>query len=123
MGDYVKIEAQTVSNALGAWDDAAGQLEGGFETKARAALDAFNAHLAAVGDDHAGHEYKKAVKPEDVAELLGPAQFGPGGVPLNGNAVTQAVADLGTNTRTAINRSLASDVMQGEEMKQPQQEL
>lgn len=122
MADVVKIEKQTVSSALAAWHDAAGQLKSEFETKAGAALDAFNAHIAAAGDDHAGHEYKKAIQPEEVHELLGPAQF-VDGAPLNGNAVTRAVEALGVNTQTAIERSLASDFLQGQEMKKPQEKV
>ncbi len=123
MSDYVKVEAQSVSNALGAWDDAASQVKGEFHAKAAAALDAFHAHIAAAGDDHAGHAYKASVKPADVEELLGPAKFTGDGAPVNGNAVTQAVVNLGVNTRTAINRSLASDAQQAEEMKKAREGL
>jgi hypothetical protein len=115
MSDYVKVEAQSVSNALGAWDDAASQLKGELVTKANAALGAFDAHLAAAGNDHAGNAYKKAVDPGQVHQLLGP-----GG---DADKVVDEVVKLGTNTRTAINRSLASDAQQAEEMKKPQKDL
>lgn len=122
MGDHVRVDPQGAANALGGWDDAAGKLQADFAAKAQAALAAYSAHIATVGDDHAGHEYKKAAKPEDVAELLGAAMF-KDGAPVNGNAVTQAVVELGENTRTAINGSLASSVKQGVELTTPQQAL
>ena len=110
-GDEVRIEEQDISNALGAWDTAAGQLKAGFQAKAQVALDKF-AGANWAGGDSAGDAFRHAIDVNQVNALLGPK--GPG------SQVVQEVVDLGTNTRDAINRSLSSDQAQATELKKPQ---
>lgn len=114
-GDEVQVEEQAVSNALGAWDGAAGQLKADYQTKARIAFEKFN-HASWAGGDRAGEEFRNAIKVDQVDGLLDPDNG-------QGTKVVQQVVDLGTNTRKAINNSLASDQDQGAELKKPQGKL
>lgn len=114
MADEVRIEEQAVSNALGAWDTAAQQLQSEYQTKAHAALDKFHDATWA-GGDHAGDEFRGAIKVDQVNELLDANGQGP--------QVVQKVVELGTNTRDAINNSLNSDQAQATELKKPQGKL
>lgn len=114
MADEVRVEEQTVSNALGAWDTAAQHLQSGYQAKAHAALDKFNGASWA-GGDSAGDEFRSAIKVDQVNDLLEPSG--------QGYKVVQQVVDLGTNTRDAINNSLNSDQAQSTELKRPQGKL
>jgi hypothetical protein len=113
-GDEVRIEEQDISNALGAWDTAAKQLEGDFQEKAQVAFDKFN-HANWAGRDSAGDEFRRAIHVDQVEDLLKP-----GG---QGSQVVEKIVKLGENTRDAINKSLSSDQVQATELKKPQGKL
>jgi hypothetical protein len=114
MADEVRIEEQAVSNELAAWDAAAHNLQSEYQRKANAALDKFH-DASWAGGDHAGEEFRSAIKVDQVDDLLTPDG--------HGYKVVQKVVDLGTNTRDAINNSLNSDQAQATELKKPQGKL
>jgi hypothetical protein len=115
MADEVRIEEQAVSNELGAWDTAAQNLESEYQTKAQIAFDKFHGASWA-GGDHAGEEFRGAIKVDQVNDLINPKSG-------QGSQIVQKVVELGTNTRDAINNSLASDQAQSTELKKPQGKL
>jgi hypothetical protein len=114
MADEVRIEEQAISNALGEWDTAAEQLKADYQAKAHAAFDKFNSAKWA-GGDSAGDAFTSSIDVDQVNDLLKD-----GG---QGSQVVQKVVDLGTNTRDAINKSLASDQTQADELKKPRGHL
>jgi len=114
-GDEVRIEEQAISNALGAWDTAAEQLKAEYTEKAATAHAKFGDASWAGGDD-AGNQFRSAINVGQVSDLIDPK----GG---QGSQVVQGVVDLGTNTRDAINKSLASDQAQSDELKKPRGKL
>jgi len=114
-GDEVRIEEQAISNALGAWDTAAKQLQADFHAKAHVALDKFN-NANWAGGDSAGDEFRKAIDVPQVTDLL----TQPKG---QGSQVVEAIVELGMNTRDAINNSLSSDQVQATDLKKPQGKL
>lgn len=115
MADEVRIEEQAVSNALGAWDTAAHQLQSEYTEKATTAHAKFGDASWAGGDD-AGNQFRSAINVDQVTDLINPQ----GG---QGSQVAQKIVDLGTNTRDAINNSLNSDQAQATELKKPQGKL
>ncbi|HEY3089720.1 MAG TPA: hypothetical protein VGJ59_16845 [Jatrophihabitantaceae bacterium] len=114
-GDEVRIEEQAISNALGAFDTAAEQLQADFQAKAHVALDKFNGANWA-GEDKAGDDFRHAIDVGQVKDLLKQ----PDG---QGSQVVDKIVELGKHTRDAINKSLASDQVQATELKKPQGKL
>jgi hypothetical protein len=123
MSDYVRVQKQAVSNALGTWEREAQQAAADFKAKVQAALTAFN-NAEWAGCDSAGQEFKKAVEVQKVVEALDrPRYQGGPNAPLNGQASLEACIALGVRTRNATGRSVESDAMQGDEMKKAQAKI
>lgn len=121
MGDEVRIG----DGALSAAEDfqAAGQnAHADFAVKVQAAQDVFGLAEWA-GDDHAGHAFRSAIKPDLVNDQLGPARVDSNGEPLNAAGATQAVADLGAATVKIHKNSLDSDSEQAAVMSKAHREV
>lgn len=109
MGDGARIDKQAASNALAAWDSAAAEADDQFTTQAvrtDAALDSGSW----IGDDDAGNAFKGQFNVSDIQAFLSATG------PKSGSTVTQGVVKLGTDARTAIENSLASDEQQRQQM-------
>lgn len=107
-GDGVSINKQAASNALSDWDHGADSADSQFKAQAGATSSALD-NGSWIGDDDAGKAFRAQF---DVPTIHG---FLTGGKQYGG-IVTAGIRKLGRDARTNVERSLASDEQQRQEM-------